>query len=264
MDENQLAILISDIVQNTPAETVQEIAAAIEAWPDPFTDIQRLHLLSLTHAHSVKSRLKRLLTLWGTNYPHLSAFSLALSIRAALLAFHASRTTLELVWTGPDALPTNLRRTDQALLELINGAKERLLIVSFAVYKAQTILDAIEKALLRNIQVIICLEDAEASQGKLSFSGFRSFSGTAFRLASFYTWPIEKRTRATDGSYGSLHAKLAVADCRTAFISSANLTDYAMDLNMEMGILVDDRSLAGQIDNLFTQMIANSTLQKIP
>ena len=52
MGDDQLAALISDLVQNTPAETVREIAAAIETWPDPFTDIQRLQLLSLNELGS--------------------------------------------------------------------------------------------------------------------------------------------------------------------------------------------------------------------
>jgi len=38
--------------------------------------------------------------------------------------------------------------------------------------------------------------------------------------------------------HGSLHVKCAVADASVALISSANLTDYTMSLNMELGVLV--------------------------
>ena len=168
-----------------------------------------------------------------------------------------------MIWTGPEYLSKKLRRTDQALLELIQGAKEHLLVVSFAVYKAQPIIDAIEKAILRNVKVIICLEDLDGNQGKLSFSGLNAFSETIFKLASFYTWPIENRPHTADGKFGSLHAKIAVADQEKVFISSANLTDYAMDLNMEMGVIIEDRAIGEQISNLFGTIIANSDFRKI-
>jgi phosphatidylserine/phosphatidylglycerophosphate/cardiolipin synthase-like enzyme len=45
-----------------------------------------------------------------------------------------------------------------------------------------------------------------------------------------------------------LHAKIALADGRAMLISSANLTEYAMTLNMEMGILVRGGSLPVQVE----------------
>jgi len=60
-----------------------------------------------------------------------------------------------------------------------------------------------------------------------------------------------------------LHAKIAVADREKVFISSANLTDYAMDLNIEMGVLLKDKAIGEQIDNLFNNMILNSVFRKI-
>ena len=41
-----------------------------------------------------------------------------------------------------------------------------------------------------------------------------------------------------DGRLGSLPAKVAVADGATLLISSANFTEYAMTLNMELGVLI--------------------------
>ena len=61
-----------------------------------------------------------------------------------------------------------------------------------------------------------------------------------------------------------MHAKIAVADREKVFISSANLTDYAMDLNIEMGVLLKDKAIGEQIDNLFNNMILNSVFRKIP
>ncbi|MDQ3862958.1 MAG: phospholipase D-like domain-containing protein, partial [Actinomycetota bacterium] len=53
------------------------------------------------------------------------------------------------------------------------------------------------------------------------------------------------RRRPKDGAgrYGSLHAKFAVADETTLLVLSANLTEYALNLNMELELLVRDGDL---------------------
>ncbi|MYB38878.1 MAG: phospholipase, partial [Gammaproteobacteria bacterium] len=40
-----------------------------------------------------------------------------------------------------------------------------------------------------------------------------------------------------------LHAKALVADSETTFITSANLTDAALNRNIELGVLLRDRTL---------------------
>ena len=42
---------------------------------------------------------------------------------------------------------------------------------------------------------------------------------------------------ATYSACASLHAKFAVADEAALFVSSANLTEYAFNFNMELGLL---------------------------
>ncbi|MEZ5257860.1 MAG: phospholipase D-like domain-containing protein [Ilumatobacteraceae bacterium] len=50
-------------------------------------------------------------------------------------------------------------------------------------------------------------------------------------------WPDDQR-QIDGGRMAALHAKCAVADGQRAFVSSANLAGYAMDHNLEVGILV--------------------------
>jgi phosphatidylserine/phosphatidylglycerophosphate/cardiolipin synthase-like enzyme len=265
MDKPSLAILISAFVKTTPLEIVREVAIEIGNWGDPPTDFEKTKLLSLIHSPQTRSTLTKLIDCWTAAYSTLNPQSFALSIQSSLITYQACNSSLvELIWTGPEDSSTSFRRTDQALLELITEAKEQLLVVSFAVYKAQPIIDTIEKAILRNVKVTICLEDSNETQGKISFSSSKAFSSSIFKLASFYSWPIENRPHTHDGKFGSLHAKLAVADQKKVFISSANLTDYAMGLNMEMGVLIEDRAIGEQIASLFNNMILNSIFRKYP
>ena len=63
-----------------------------------------------------------------------------------------------------------------------------------------------------------------------------------------------------DNEYLKLHAKVIVADHRDALVTSANLTMYAMDLNMEMGVRVLGAPAASIADH-FDLLIAKGTLQ---
>jgi len=46
-----------------------------------------------------------------------------------------------------------------------------------------------------------------------------------------------------------------VADGRWLFLSSANLTEYAFTINMELGVLVTGGKLPGQVQDHFDGMI---------
>ena len=264
MNNDILVNLIADFVHSTPVEMVGEVSDSLQAWQGMPSTFLKAKIISSIHNPQTKYKLSNLMDCWISTCPELSAASISLSLRASLISLQTSVfPAVEIIWTGPEETGHNFRRTDQALLELITESKENLLIVSFAVYKAESIIQAIENAILRNVKVVVCLEDAEDHHGKLSVSGINAFSSSIFKIATFYNWPIENRPRSMYGKYGSLHAKIAVADQKKVFVSSANLTDYAMDLNMEMGVIIEDREIGEKITGLFNQMILNSVLKEI-
>ena len=203
-----------------------------------------------------------LLALWHTDYPSSEPFALAAALSAAAHCETESRQelSLELVWTGPNPQESPLRRTDQALLQLIRSAKEHLLIVSFAVYKVPEIADALVKALNRGVSLQIVAEAPDESEGKISYGLTSTFGSDILNRAQVLVWPIEQRPKDSDGRHGSLHAKCAVADREWVFISSANLTHYALMLNLEMGTLVHSQVLADEILGQFHTLIESGFL----
>ena len=62
-----------------------------------------------------------------------------------------------------------------------------------------------------------------------------------------YYWPKDQRGRDDNGKLGILPVKCAVADGRWLFLSSTNLTEYAFMVNMELGLLVTECNLPGQV-----------------
>lgn len=135
-----------------------------------------------------------------------------------------------------------MRRTDQALLQLIQDAERSLHIVSFAVYKVEIITKALVAAAERGVTIAIYLETPDASEGKMTYDTIHALGREAAEHSQIYVWPKAKRPLSADGKHGSMHAKIGLADGRQLLLSSANLTEYAMTLNMETGILISGGS----------------------
>jgi phosphatidylserine/phosphatidylglycerophosphate/cardiolipin synthase-like enzyme len=61
----------------------------------------------------------------------------------------------------------------------------------------------------------------------------------------------DPRAPDAEGPGGVLHAKVVVADDEVAFITSANLTEAALDRNIELGALILDRAFVLAIGGYF-------------
>jgi len=61
-----------------------------------------------------------------------------------------------------------------------------------------------------------------------------------------------------------LHAKALVVDDEAVFVPSANLTEAALDRNIEVGLLVRDRELALTVASHFRGLIDQGLLSLLP
>jgi hypothetical protein len=59
------------------------------------------------------------------------------------------RQSTELVWTGPTTPFVSARRTEQALLQVIDAAKQTLFVTSFVAYDVSAIVEALNDASTR-------------------------------------------------------------------------------------------------------------------
>ena len=145
----------------------------------------------------------------------------------------ASQQSTELVWTGPTTPFVSARRTEQALLQVINAAELTLFITSFVAYDVSTIVKALNAASDRGVVISMLLELSQDHGGSINFDAIGKMR-TLVPASKLYAW----RNKADSFSDGRVHAKVAVADGRMCFITSANLTGYAMEKNMEAGVLI--------------------------
>ncbi len=165
----------------------------------------------------------------------VSADELASMLLAAGHVFTkvANQQSTELVWTGPTTPFVSARRTEQALLQVINAAEQTLFITSFVAYDVSTIVKALNAASDRGVVISMLLELSQGHGGSITFDAIGKMRALV-PAARLFAW----RDKADPFSDGRVHAKVAVADGRMCFITSANLTGHAMEKNMEAGVLI--------------------------
>lgn len=245
--------------------------AAVDCAADRMTDADkgewsgvRASVLDAVVPIPQRQALERVLTTWRTDARCLSGEAVASAMRAASVGLRTgSEQKTEIVWTGPDTGKTEFRRTDQALLEVIRSAGQELLVVTFAAYKVPDIRHELLEAARRRVRIRFVAESAEASGGKVAFDALAALGPEVAERMEVYVWPLDRRPTDSDGHHGSLHAKCAVADQRKLLISSANLTDYAMTLNLELGLMLTGGPLPGRIVERFDRLIGDGVLVRV-
>ena len=210
-------------------------------------------------------RFEELLNAWENclNRPPSGELAHLICGAAHAVAFERRRQTVELVWSGPTSLSSTLRSTGPALLELIGSANTSLSLVTFTAYKVPEIAQALAAASQRGVDVRIITESDVASGGKVEFDPIPHLAPELFDQIEVYGWPVAERPRDAAGRHGSLHAKFAVSDRSRLLVSSANFTDYAFNLNVELGVLITGGPAPVQAAAHIDQMIRLGKLRRV-
>lgn len=259
----KIAEHIQRIASEVPHSVLLSLADGVQRVPSKVSAASIGGVLSAVAQPDYRSMVRDMLETWQQEAPEVTAQSIALALYSASRCEEHHRTgqSVELVWTGPDSEAVPLRRTDQVLLELINSASKRIVVVCFAIYKVDHICRALVEAGERGVQIDVVLESTEESEGKVTFNMMRALGPGIKSCARFYIWPLEKRPTDSSGKHGSLHVKCATADGCMLLVSSANLTEYAMTLNMELGVLVKGGSLPRDVESHFGLLIQQGVLE---
>ncbi len=227
---DKLLDAIAEVVWVVSPDKVQAIASRIRR-----TDTSRASstLSGVVGTPAATELVDQLINAWRATT--VSADELASMLLAAGHVFTkaANQQSTELVWTGPTTPFVSARRTEQALLQVINFAEQSLFITSFVAYDVSAIVKALNTANDRGVVISMLLELSQEHGGSITFDAIGKMKALT-PAAKLYAW----RDKPVPFSEGCVHAKVAVADGGMCFITSANLTGHAMEKNMEAGVLI--------------------------
>lgn len=178
---------------------------------------------------------------------------------------------VEIVVSGPDATG-GARDTGVVTRQLFDKARERVLAVGFAIHQGKSVFKVLADRLDNDdaFEAILCI-DVRRQPGNTTVE-----RDIVRRFASNFVldeWPgkrlprIYYDPRSLDPSgrrASAMHAKCVVIDGRKALVTSANFTEAAQERNIELGLLVNSQSIAGQIEAHFLSLIRNRHLDTLP
>ena len=190
------------------------------------------------------------------------AAEVAIALRTAACSQRSREAdpSVEIVWTGPRSENVSFRHTEQAILQVLNSAQSRILLVSYAVYSIPNIQDAVVRAARRGVQITVVVETPDKLDVQNEYSTLKALGDDVAKCSTVYYWPKENRKADASGKLGILHVKCVVGDGRWLFLSSANLTKYAFSLNMEMGLLLTGGEHPAQVERHFARLIADKEI----
>ena len=177
----------------------------------------------------------------------------------------------DFVWTGPEVAGLHARDTRRAYEELIGAARHSIWVCSYAFFDGPRAFATLAGRLDSNpLLKVTLLLNINRRRGDTTAA-----DSLVIRFADHFwgeAWPGTARPRvyydprsvSDDGPGGVLHAKAVVADDEAVFVTSANLTEAAFDRNIELGLLVRDRTFAATTVLHFRTLIEHDLLRLLP
>lgn len=177
----------------------------------------------------------------------------------------------DFVWTGPPVTGLHARDTRRVYQELLGSAKHSVWASTFAFFDGPSAFDVLARRMDSTPGLVVrLLLNIQRKKGDTTTIDHlvRRFADRFWE----HDWPgilrpvvyYDPRSLDLGGPSGVLHAKGVVVDDEVVFVTSANLTEAALDRNIEAGLLVRDRALALTMSSHFRALIDQGMLSPLP
>ena len=264
-EHHQIGAAATRLAGRLPHSVMISVATAITQHAGLDRAAARQAILQTLATPDFRDSTAEFLDHWNTHAASVGneAATVALVTAAKSEHDHRYEEVVEIVWTGPEPAETRFRQTEQVILEVINSAKKRLTVVSYAVYRIPRIREALIAAAVRGVHIRLIVETPNRIEGQGEYDCLLALGDNVASACSVYYWPQENRPKDDNGKIGILHVKCAVADGHRMFLSSANFTEYAFTINMELGLLVTGGKLPADVERHFERLLTDGVLVEV-
>src|ERR1022692_2742838 len=258
---------MSDILLGLPSHLRDRLVSALESGllgPSPTLASLRAVLGDREDAGDLAASLLELGRL-GISGPAAAAW-----LRTVARA--ESRTPKpDLVWSGPEVPGLHARDTRRVYEELLGSAERSIWASTYAFFDGPKAFEVLARRMEATPALrVTLLLNIQRKKGDTTASEqlVRRFADHFWKS----DWPgsshpsvfYDPRALDPEGLGGVLHAKAIVADDEVSFVTSANLTEAALDRNIELGVLIRDHAFALTISGYFRSLIDRDLLRPLP
>lgn len=264
-EHQQIGAAAARLADRLPHSLMVSVAEAVIRYGSLEPAAARRAILQCVPTPDFRDVTAEFLDLWRSVAGGVGSEAVAVALVTAAKCEHDHRheETVEIVWTGPEPAETRFRHTEQAILEVVNTATRRLTVVSYAVYRIPRIREALVAAASRGVGIRVIVETPNRIEGQGEYDCLLALGDNVASACTVYYWPQESRAKDDNGKLGILHVKCAVADGQRMFLSSANFTEYAFTITMELGLLVTGGKLPGQVERHFERLVTSGMLLRV-
>ena len=181
------------------------------------------------------------------------------------------RESPEFVWSGHEVHGLHARKTRDALERSLAAAEVSVWLSTYTWFEGQKafgpLADRMDAVPGLDVRLLLNIRRKRGDTTRAD-DLVRRFAQRFWET----DWPGTRRPRvfydprslAPEGPEGVLHAKALVVDEALTFVTSANLTEAALDRNIEMGLLLRDRVFAATVIGHFRSLIERRLLLPLP
>lgn len=151
----------------------------------------------------------------------------------------------------------------EKLSEMIAGAEEEILISSPYFIPGDQFCEEVRWLTSRGVRVAILTNSLESNNNPVAHTGYKYWRRTIIEAgAELYELRGDAaskdyyRTAPVTPERLGLHSKAIVVDGRAAYIGSMNLDPRSINVNTELGVIVEVRGLAQQLSGLISRDMA--------
>jgi phosphatidylserine/phosphatidylglycerophosphate/cardiolipin synthase-like enzyme len=177
----------------------------------------------------------------------------------------------ELVWTGPESSVAHSRDTAIVVAELFRSATTSVLVSTFVVQQAETVFKVLAERMeeVPGLRVQVFVHVGRDNRDTRHESEILREFATDLRRK----WPGPNRPwlyyhsrslAANAQERATWHAKVVVIDDETAFVTSANFTEWAQQRNVEAGVLIRNAEFARQLRQQFEGLVQSRAVLEVP
>ena len=210
----------------------------------PSRNINREILLN-TIKGDVNNGTSSSITLLKRNFPTLTdeqCVEISGLIGSAMNINDADKVSL--VVTVSPSFAINARTTMNVVQSLINGASRNILIIGYSLSSYfSNLVDTIVQKSQSGVFMKFFVNDIEKQTG---FDKILRYKGHFLKIYNYHQ---------SEDALAALHAKVISVDQGKNLITLANLFYHGQQGNIELGTLVESKSMAKQIDDVFTKLI---------
>ena len=162
-------------------------------------------------------------------------------------------------------------KSTKALAALLRSAKSEIIIQSPYVILTKEAKALFRELIERGVTISISTNSMESTDNIQAFSGYknqrRSLLKMGIKLYEYKAFPstqksVMQRYDRLEKSQPifALHAKTLVVDSKKVFIGTFNLDPRSVNLNTEIGVVINDKAIATQVRNIIkTDMSAENS-----